>query len=259
VAITRRNYGRGHSYTIDGTRADGVTTILGKSLAKPALINWAGDTTAGYAVDYWDELAALTPSKRLDRLKKGRYEDRDAAAKRGTEVHALAERAIHGEDLADITPEELRGHVESYIAFLDQFNVEQILVEAVVAHRTLMYCGTLDLVADFGGATPGRWLLDIKTGRSGIYGETALQLCAYQHCEMYVDDQGAERELERIGIDRAGAVHVRADGYDLYPVDTSEEVWLAWRHLLWIHRRAGEDQQREWVGESIAPPTRAAA
>jgi hypothetical protein len=255
VTITRRNYGRGHSYQIDGTKAEGVTTILGKALAKPALINWAGDTTAAYAIDHWDELDELTPSKRLDRLKKGRYEDRDAAAKRGTEVHTLAERAISGEDVADITPDELRGHVESYIAFLDAFNVQPILVETVVANRTLMYCGTLDIVADIG---PDRWLLDIKTSRSGIFGDTALQLCAYQHAEVYVDGK-TERDMTALQITQAGAVHIRADGYDLYPVTTDDAVWLAWRHLLWITRHASEDQQREWVGETIAPPTTRAA
>lgn len=255
MSITRRNYGRGHSYMIDGVKAEGVTTILGKALAKPALINWAGDTTAAYAIDFWDELAALTPSKRLERLKKGRYEDRDAAARRGTEVHRLGERAIAGEDVGEETPDELRGHVESYIAFLDAFNVQPVLVEAVVAHRGLFYCGTLDLVADLG---PDRWLLDLKTARSGIFGETALQACAYERAEVYVDGNGAEHELAELGITRAGAVHVRADGADLYPLNTGDDVWLAWRHLLWVTRHAGEDQQREWVGESVLAPARAA-
>jgi len=257
VSITRRNYGRGHSYAIDGVKVEGVTTILGKALAKPALINWAGDTTAAYAVDYWDELAELSPSKRLTRLQKGRYEDRDAAARRGTEVHRLAEQAVAGDDVGDQVPEELRGHVESYIAFLDAFNVQPILVEAIVAHRGLSYCGTTDLVADLG---PERWLLDIKTARSGIFGETALQLCAYARAEVYVDGDGAEHNVADLGIARAGAVHVRADGYDLYPLAVDDDVWLAWRHLLWVTRHAGEDQQREWVGESLpAPPVRQAA
>lgn len=251
MTVTRRNHGRGHSYSIDGQRAPGVTTILGDALPKRGLVNWAGDTTASYALDFWDELCDLTPSKRLDRLKKARYEERDAAARRGTEVHRLGERAIAGEDVAAETPEELRGHVEQYIAFLDAFNVQPILVEAVVAHRQLWYCGTLDLVADLG---PDRWLLDIKTGRSGIFGETALQLCAYQRAEVYVDGQGAEHDMAELDIGRVGAVHVRADGYDLYPLETGDDVWLAWRHLLWVTRHAGEDQQREWVGESLRPP-----
>lgn len=254
MTITRRNFGRGHSYAIDGVKVDGVTTILDKALAKPALINWAGNTTAAYAIDYWDELAQLTPSKRLDRLKKGRYEDRDAAARRGTEVHRLGERAIAGEDVADETPDELRGHVESYIAFLDAFNVQPVLVEAVVAHRGLLYCGTLDLVADI---APDRWLLDLKTARSGIFGETALQACAYERAETYVDGNGAEHDLAELGITRAGAVHVRADGADLYPLQTGDDVWLAWRHLLWVTRHAGEDQQREWIGEAVLAPARA--
>jgi hypothetical protein len=257
MSITRRNHGRGHSYAIDGTKVDGVTTILRNALPKPALVNWAGDTTASYAIDYWDELSELTPSKRLDRLKKARYEERDAAARRGTEVHRLAERTVAGEDVADQTPEELRGHVESYISFLDAFDVQPVLVEAVIAHRGLRYCGTLDQVADLAG---DRWLLDIKTSRSGIFGETALQLCAYARAEVYVDDQGNEHDMAELAITRVGAVHVRADGYDLYPLVADDDIWLAWRHLLWVTRHASEDHQREWVGESLrAPATQAAS
>jgi hypothetical protein len=251
VTITRRNYGRGHSYAIDGVKAEGVTTLLGDALPKPGLINWAGDTTAAAAVDRWDELSELKPSVRLNRLKAARFEERDAAARRGTEVHRLAQRAVAGEDLAGICPDELRGHVESYVKFLDAFDPEPVLIETVIAHRALFYCGTLDLVADLAGS---RWLLDVKTGRSGIFGETALQCCAYARAEVYVDEEGDEHDMADLGIERTGAVHVRADGWDLYPLRYDDEMFLIWRHLLWVVRHAGQDQQREWVGESFAAP-----
>jgi hypothetical protein len=64
MTIERRNHGRGHSYLVDGQKLPGVTTIL-NTLPKNALVEWAGKTTANYAVDYWAELAELTPSKRL--------------------------------------------------------------------------------------------------------------------------------------------------------------------------------------------------
>jgi hypothetical protein len=255
VTITRRNYGRGHSYAIDGVKAEGVTTLLGRALPKRALIEWAGKTTASYAVDRWDELAELKPSVRLDRLNRARYEERDAAARRGTEVHTLAQRAVAGEDLDAICPEELRGHVESYIEFLDAFDVSPVLIETVIANRKEFYCGTLDLVADMGGE---RWLIDVKTGRSGIFGETALQCCAYARAEVYIDDAGDEYAMADLGITRTGAVHVRADGWDLYPLRYDDDLWLVWRHLLWVVRHGDEDAQREWVGEVLSPPPPAA-
>src|SRR4051812_34607094 len=110
--IVRRNHGRGHSYRINGNKVPGVTTILGGTTAKPGLINWAGDATAGYAVDHWDELRELPPTKKLAVLKQARYADRDAAANRGTEVHRLAEAYMNGEEIT--VPDELEGHVQAY-------------------------------------------------------------------------------------------------------------------------------------------------
>ena len=42
---TRRiNHGRGHYYEVDGHRVDGVTTVIGDGIPKPALIDWASRT-----------------------------------------------------------------------------------------------------------------------------------------------------------------------------------------------------------------------
>ena len=71
--LERRNYGRGHGYKIDGYKVPGVTTVLGESLPKPALIDWAARTTAAAAVDRWDELGALPPSQRLKALEGARW------------------------------------------------------------------------------------------------------------------------------------------------------------------------------------------
>ena len=54
-----------------------------------APINWAANTTAEYAVDRWEELAELGPSEKLKRLKAARFEDRDQAARRGTDVQVI--------------------------------------------------------------------------------------------------------------------------------------------------------------------------
>jgi hypothetical protein len=47
----RKNHGRGHTYYINGTKVDGVTTIIGNGLPKPALVNWAARCAADEAVD----------------------------------------------------------------------------------------------------------------------------------------------------------------------------------------------------------------
>lgn len=249
--IIRRNYGTGHSYEVDGKSLPGVTTVL-KMLPKPALIDWAGRTTAEYAVDHWNELAELRVSERLARLNKARFAERDAAARRGTDVHRLAERWQAGEDV--IPPEELRGHTESYFDFLDRLDVQAVAVETVVANRTVGYCGTFDLVADLAGE---RWMLDIKTGRSGIYPEAALQQCAYMRAEVYLAADGTEKPLADLKVQRAGGLHVRADGWDLYPLDTSGIVWDYFRHLVWLHQQ--DDYLKTLVWPPVEVPAREAA
>ena len=259
MTIRRVNRGRSHSYVDDtGARVPGVTTIIGDGIPKKALINWAANSTAEYAVDHWADLGDLPPSVRLKKLTGARYEDRDTAANKGTRVHALAERLVRGERVT--VPDELAGHVEAYVAFLDEFAVEPILVERVVWSQAHGYCGTFDLVASLldpddpepDPALRARktWLLDLKTNRSGIFGETALQLAAYRYAEFYIDDYGDEMDMP--DVDCVGAVHVRADGYDLVPVEAGEA-----QHRTFLYARQIAEfvaHSRELVGEPVVSP-----
>jgi hypothetical protein len=247
MTLLRRNHGRNHSYWADGIKLPGVTTIL-QQAPKPALVEWAGNVTAEYALDHWDELGELKPSARLARLRRARFEDRDTAARRGTQVHGLAEHLAAGREVE--VPEALAGHVESYVKFLDRFDPDPIAIELVVANREVGYCGTADLVAHMLGAV---WLIDIKTSRSGIFPETALQVCAYARAETYTTAgrDGAEDPLAGLGIERCAALHVRGDGYDLRPVETDADVWDTFQHLAWLHHH--KDEPASWVGDAIEP------
>lgn len=213
-----------------GRKIPGVTTILNEGLPKPALINWAANATAEAAVNRWDDLSGMGPADRLKVLKAARYEDRDAAAKRGTEVHALAERLILGHEVA--VPDELRGHVESYVRFLDEWGPNPVLTEVTVVNYTHGYAGTLDMVFDRGD---GNILADIKTTRSGIYGETALQLAAYRYAEVYLTPEG---EMDMPDVEETWAIWVRADGYSVIPVDTSKHVFDDFRRVAATARAA---------------------
>lgn len=261
MTITRRNYGRGHGYTIDGQKVPGVTSILGV-LGKPALINWAAETTAGYAVDHWEDLADQPPSKRLAQLMKARYQDLDQAANRGTEVHNLAERHMRGEEIE--IPDELDGHVAAYEQFVEDWQPQAIGIELVIANRSIGYCGTTDLVARLGDGQV--WLTDWKTSRSGIFPETAMQLAAYLHAEVYLDQDGAEQPMANLGVQRVGAIHLRADGYSFYPIDQQalNDAWLFFRHAAWMHRQMddgknGKQLPQDWIGTSLPAPRRVSA
>jgi hypothetical protein len=246
VETGRVNRGRGHSYLLDGRKVPGVTTIIGDGMPKPALINWAANATADYAVDHWDELGTEAPSKRLTILKQARYADRDAAARRGTEVHALAEQLIRGEQVE--VPEPLAGHVESYLKFLEDWQPEPVLVEGVVFSRKHRYAGTLDLIADIPGLGRGLW--DVKTTRSGVFGEVALQLAAYRYADIYLDDDGVEQPMPE--VEHCGVIWVRGDGYDLVPVTAGEGQFRSFLYVAQVAQFA--DVSRDLIGESLTPP-----
>ncbi len=248
MTISRRNYGKGHSYKIDGETVPGVTTLINQGLPKPALPYWSARTVAEYVADADNEtleaLRSLGRSGMVAALKETPWGKRDTAAKRGTEVHTLAEKLVHGEEI-DV-PEELAGHVDSYVKFLDEWKPEPVLVEAVVGSRKWRYCGTLDLVCTL---PDGRTvLMDVKTSASGIWPETAYQLSAYRYAEVYLDG-GAETPM--VDVDAGYAIWVRADGYDVIPVRCDEPVFKDFLHIAWTAKAV--DRNKQLIGEAVRP------
>lgn len=248
VQPTRRvNRGRGHRYFLDGEPADGVTWILDNGVPKPALIGWAANTTADYATDHWDELLALKPSERNAVLRKARWDTTKEAAVRGTDVHALAQRLAAGQEV-DV-PEPLVGHVDAYLRFVHEWQPAELVTEAVVLNRKWRYMGTLDLIAILrDGLT---WLLDWKTGGKGIFREAALQLAAYRNAEHVLLPDGIEVPMPR--VDACGCVWLRADGYDLIPVNADAEAFRTFLHAARVARFTDAPAE-DFIGEAQTPP-----
>lgn len=249
--IRRKDTAKGHHYVdATGARVPGVTTILGDGVPKPALINWAANETAGAAVNRWDEYGAMPPAQRLEALKKARYEAKDAAANKGTAVHGFAEKLAIGGEAVQV-PDELAGHVEAYARFLDEFAVKPVWVEFSIASYRYGYAGTGDLIADITheGRTR-RLLMDIKTNRSGIFGETALQLAAYRYADKLLTSGG---EQDMPPVDGCAAIHVRGDGYSLIPVTAGPE-----EHRLFLYAQQVAKFTKhgsDLVGAAVVPPT----
>jgi hypothetical protein len=249
--IRRVDTAKGHHYKdASGQRVPGVTTINDKGVPKPALITWSGDATAEYAIDHWEELGELAPAARLKKLKRARYEDVDKAKNRGTEVHRAAEKLLAGQPAQ--VPEEIAGHVEAYARFLDEFKVEPLHVEFSCVSYRWGYAGTADLCAWVQVPVRGRLLLlmDLKTSRSGIFGETALQLAGYRYADKWIIDG---EEVDPAEVDHCAGIHVRGDGYDLLPVEAGEQEH---RDFLYA-QRVGQfvDRSRDLIGAPIIPPT----
>ncbi len=265
MKIARRDNGRNHWYVdldANGERVPGVTTTVGNGMPKPALLNWAGEATAEYAVDHWDELAQLSLTERLKKIKGGRYEKRDAAANKGSAVHKLAERLIAGEKVT--VPEALVGYVDSCVRFLDEFQVRAVHVEAVVYSETNRHVGTTDLIADV--LLPdmpeydhiprdddgfSRGLFDWKTSKSGIFGDVAMQLAPYRHSEFLVLPDGTVIDMPE--VDFCAGIHITAKDYSFVPLLCGPDQYRDFLYIKEVARIQGD--LRDLVGEPIAPPT----
>lgn len=256
--------GTGHTYYLDGEWCPGVTTILSNGIPKNGLIGWASkipaevvanglqvarnsegktrivaddlvaelrawqDSRTGKGVIPWGDHTPLPRSAVADAIASLRYRDLDQASGKGTAVHGLAERLAHGEEV-DV-PEELAGHVRSYLQFLDEWQPYDAITERVIVNRRWRYMGKFDMLARFDnlpdwlaeriGKTSGVGLVDIKTSRSGIFSEVALQLEAYRRAETMLEEGG---EVPMPAVDFVAAIHVRTDGYDVYAFDIETE------------------------------------
>lgn len=265
MKIVRKNTAKSHYYIDADTneRVPGVTTIVGDGMPKPALLNWAGEATAEYAVDNWDSLAGLSYSERLKKIKGGRYEKRDAAANKGSSVHAMAERLIAGEKVT--VPDELAGYVQACVDFLNDFDLRAVHVEAVVYSETHRYVGTCDLIADVllpdmpeyehiprGDDGYSRLLGDWKTSKSGIFGDVALQLVAYRHAEFLIVSETGE-VIDMPEVDFTAGIHLRPNGYSFVPLNTDEDVHRDFLYVKEVARVVGG--LRDLVGDVIVPPT----
>lgn len=238
--VQRIDHGRSHHYEDgEGRRLPGATGILSSGLPKPALMNWAGNSTAEAAVNRWDELAQMPPATRLETLKRARYETTNTAKNKGTAIHSYAERLVQGEEVSGI-PDELRPYTENYVRFIDEWSLDPILIEVVVVNYSHGWAGTLDLIAEI--TTPAgereTLLLDIKTGERGIFPETALQLSAYKNAEFFIDNQGNEQPM--IPVDGTAAIHVTAQDAVLVPTVSGPEQYNTFRFAKKIYEYTQE-------------------
>ncbi|MGH3402465.1 MAG: hypothetical protein ACRDRJ_08140 [Streptosporangiaceae bacterium] len=250
----RRKSGSYWTYTLDSVpRIKGVTTMM-KGLGGPPE-SYFTEYTAGHAVDNWERLAGLAPSARLKEIAGATKARFSAAAVRGTAVHKLAEPLAHGQEV-DV-PDHLRGHVESCIQFLDDYDVEVIATETALFSRKHKYAGSGDLWAT--ARKPGRKtripiLGDWKTNASGPWGSVAFQFAGYRYADIMLSGDGGKDSVELAvpGVDECWCIWLRADGYEVYPMHVTPEVH---RQLLYIDQcRMADEQCRDYKLDALPHP-----
>jgi hypothetical protein len=238
-------YEASHRYKLDGQWVPGVTTILGV-LDKPAIPKWAATQVAEYVADNPDGVDTLRQMGRgpmVQALKGLPWAKRDTAAVRGTDVHDFAERIVKGETVE--VPEHLAGYVEGAVAFMDDYGITPVLVEAVVGSREHRYAGKLDLIAD--STRHPRAIYDYKTTASGIYGSTAWQNAAYAFAEFH-GEGGVETPMADLHIEASFGVHLRPDGYSVHPLKYGPDVFDEF-----VAIRAAYDANKRAVGDWRVP------
>lgn len=232
-ALSRIKRGGGRVYVWEGREYPSVTTILGATVPKPALVGWAARATAEWAVDHRDEWTDLSDRQAaVDLLKGAPFRDRDRAADVGSAVHHYAERIAKGETVTD-APEDVVPFIPHFARFLDEWKPSYIETEATVFSVEMGYAGTLDAIARIPGL--GVVLLDTKTSRSGVFAETALQLAAYEAADFIGRNDGITQD-EMPDVDATVVLHLRPDGYRLVPLRVDAETHRQWRRCVGMYR-----------------------
>jgi hypothetical protein len=248
---TRLVYSEGrHTYSLDGERVPSVTTVIGKATGKPGLIKWSARLAAEWCADHHADMELLGSAEWTATATRASDRARDLAAAEGTALHKMAEALLYGDALpmtlpnGDPVPDHVRRSAEQIARFLDTWQVDPVVHEAAVFHEDHRWAGRLDLVADLSDGA--RWLIDWKTGASGVWPEASLQLAAYAAATHV---QVGDRDMLMTPISRAGCVWVRPDGWELIPVRIGPEVYDVFRHAMAV--AAWVSQRRE---DSVAAP-----
>lgn len=185
------------------TKPKGVTTILGKVLAKD-LVSWAVNACTDY-------LRAKLPVVTEEDLKIGAVEYerlRDSGASTGTEAHALVELYLKGKpvSLADVS-EEAKNAYNAFVKWFELVKPEVVNVEEVIFSVQYGFAGTYDCLLKIDGKY---YLCDLKTTNAsrrapnGVYAENFIQLGAYalahEEQRMFEDTNGGTKLVKVEGL-----------------------------------------------------------
>lgn len=239
---------KGRVYRWRDETFDSVTTIIGGGVPKPALTSWAARSVAEYVADNLASVTAVAKDDRaaaIDLMRGSPWRERDAAAAKGSDVHAAAEAHVLGEPQPE-WPKLVAPSMRQFELFLDAYQPTFEMTEASVYSRRYEMAGTLDAICVIDGQ---RLLLDYKTGK-GVYGEVAMQLAGYRYMDFVGMPNGDEIPMPE--VDGCAVLHLRPQSYKLIPVRAGE---LELRYLLYAQqiRHFCNHISREVIGAPVAP------
>lgn len=246
----------GRFYTWDNGKYASVTTIIGNGIPKQKILtSWAAKMVATEAAKMIFGGTTLAALKRvfgdkealIKHLKGSPYAYRDKKGDIGSKVHAWVEAYTLGQPLPEAAL-EIKGYLEGFKQFLEDYRPEFIATEATVYSVQWGYAGTLDWIAwlwmptdevdEDGRPIFERKLLlgDWKTS-GGVYGDYALQMNAYGHADFIGLPGGVEAPLPE--VEGAVIVHLEPNGhYSLWDCRFDLHVFECFRktvdHAEWL-------------------------
>ncbi|MFI0465326.1 hypothetical protein ACH347_14715 [Saccharopolyspora sp. 5N102] len=228
IQTINRSGSRFYVHPDDSSRkAPSVTSIVAM-LPKPFLTTWAAKLTAENAIANLGSIVDLALTDRagaIDYMKGAHRRTTQAAADVGTEVHELFERVARGEIVRGVHP-DLRPYLEHIQDFHDHYQPEHRHIEDAVWSDTHDYAGSFDAISDIDGETV---IFDVKTTRSGVHEDVALQLSAYAHADRIIKQDGQSQPMTEIHA--AAVLHLRPEGWRVVPVRADDEVLSYFLHL----------------------------
>lgn len=276
--IPRRSTAGFYKDPATGELLRSVTTVLNQGSPKEALIHWAGNLVAETAMAYLPALvrAARQPETRKDAydwLRRAHTRKKDERADLGTAVHSLIEAKVLGEPIpADLlNNQEMQPYIEHFERFVNEWQIEFTASEMVVANYDERYAGTLDYTlrspffpsvlgcppdTDVMGDTKTGGELDEKTydgGVKGVYPTAGVQMAAYRRAP-YGWLRDGTRVKRPLAHDVGVVLHLRPEGYRLYPVRCGDAEFAAFLHI----REVAEFETgpaKAVVGTALTPPT----
>lgn len=207
---------------------------------------------------------AATPDQRYEIMKMVNRLGLEAAGRRGSNVHLMAEGRLYR--MPDgIGPDDPGAEYRNAINdFFDRYQPELIAAEFVCVHRTLNgagYGGTCDALLTINGSPAWvDWKSRGVDSNHAAYAEEAAQLAAYARAEyMIVESPHGPARQAIPQSDTGYIVSVKPDGCRLYPIDLDAAFkhWTA-LHAWWLARRSEKDPIGRQLAPGAKPATRSA-
>jgi len=177
-----------HTYTLDGKRLTGVTTVLGV-IAKPALIGWAANMAVDYIIEKGTQMEGevngfFISENDLGDARKAHTKKKEKAAQAGTDIHAFIEAWIKDNETTMPVDSVAFKQADQFIDWVNKNKVKFLESEKIMYSEKMWLGGTVDAVAEIDGK---KYVVDFKT-QSKIWDKTPfLQTAAYQ---MMLEEMG---------------------------------------------------------------------